>query len=109
SGGMLNLGAGLELLSPCTNYGTMNLSNGSLIVVNNGHSSSAVGGVVNAAGAAIDFWGASGIQGSGGQDYLINQGTLTKEPGSASTVSIQMDGFDNQGTLSAQHGTLSLN
>ncbi|HEV2394893.1 MAG TPA: MBG domain-containing protein [Verrucomicrobiae bacterium] len=56
----------------------------------------------------INFWGTGGFQGSQGDDYLINQGTITKEIGSASTVSISMaDTNDNQGIISALQGTLS--
>jgi len=108
SGGALNLGAGLEMFGPCTNNGTINLTNGYLYLRNNGQNSGALGALVNAAGGTIGLWGAGGIEGSGGQDYLLNQGALTKAFGSGSAVSVQVDSLENQGVISVQTGALSL-
>jgi hypothetical protein len=79
SGGTMNLGAGLNLLSPCTNNGTINLTNGYLAYQNNGFVNAEAGGLVNQRGGTINFWGSGGIQGSGAR---ITSSTKARSPSS---------------------------
>src|SRR5208283_6202214 len=110
SGGVMNVGAGIALASPCTNSGTINFTNGSLQILNNGSAASELGGLVNESGGVIELWGSASISGSGGQDYFINQGTITKEINSGpSTVYINATDFDNgAGTVNNLAGSLDL-
>ena len=82
-GGELDLiNGGLTLYGPLTNSGTINMTNGypyaSYISIYNDESSY-YGGLVNESGGQINIYGTyySGISGSGGYDYFINDGALT--------------------------------
>jgi len=106
SGGQLNdASISLDVWCPVTNSGTFSLTNMELSIFNN--NSSEFGGLVNLSGGTINLTSYAFINGSGGSDYLVNQGAISiSDTNSSSTI--DMDNFTNAGTLSVQHGTLTL-
>ena len=108
TGGVLNLdGDLLALNGPCNNAGTINFSSYGIISISNDGQPSAQGGLVNLPGGSIQIWGSGLITGSGGQDYLRNQGAITQEPGSSGSY-FAVSTIDNQGTMDVQHGVMSI-
>jgi len=110
-GGILDLPGALVLYGPLTNSGTINLTNGYIQIEND--EVNYYGGLVNETGGQINLYGSSSpyggysIYGSGGYDYLINDGALTLYTG---TPKIYVsDTFANSGTITAESGTLQLN
>ena len=89
------------LYGPLTNSGTINLNdNGyfdSIYIYNDGVNY--YGGVVNQAGGQINLYAGGGyyayigVNGSGGQDYFINDGGLTVSGGQGAAINIS--DFDN--------------
>jgi len=75
AGGVANLAADISVSAPCTNSGTINLSNATVSVVNNlGYR---LGSIFNLAGGAMNFLGdGSSIFYNNGPEYFINQGSL---------------------------------
>ncbi|MFZ0827903.1 MAG: MBG domain-containing protein, partial [Verrucomicrobiia bacterium] len=90
------------------NSGTINQTNYSITLYNNGSSTSGYeGGLVNLAGGIINLSTSACISGGYSFEYLINQGTINvSTPSSTSTVNV--DYFTNSAILSAQHGTLQV-
>jgi hypothetical protein len=91
---------------PLNNSGTINMTNSGIQFYNNG-TTNAQGCLINQAGGLIDFWGNTAIGGSGGNDYIANQGRIIKSGGSS------FSGFDfdlatNAGTITAETGQMVL-
>jgi hypothetical protein len=107
AGGILNVASSLTLYGPLTNAGTMNLTNASVVLYNNG-TASYNAGIDNL--GAINFYGASGDQiiSGLGDEYLINQGMISQRPGTGNS-SVNAAQFTDPGTLDSQEGTLTLN
>src|SRR5205085_5919385 len=107
SGGLVNLGSYLTLFGPMTNYGTVNVTNNAIGVLNNG-TVGYRGGLVNQPGGSINLWGYGGITGSYGFDYFINSGMVIKYSYTGSTA-IGATLLDTSvGTVTNLAGTLSL-
>jgi hypothetical protein len=113
-GGVLNVSAaGLTSYGPVNNSGIINLTNGTISLINNGYQGGA-GGLVNQAGGLINLQGSGSINSSSGlpgyeqyyYGYVTNQGTMTQIAG---TNSISCPFYDNsQGTITNLSGVLSL-
>jgi len=99
-------GPSSSIYGPMTNSGTINLTNSAIDFYNDG-TTNFQGCLINQAGGLIDFWGNTGIGGSGGYAYLVNQGQITKSGGS----SFSGFGFNlatNSGMITAQTGQMVL-
>ena len=103
----------LGLNGPVNNSGLINLTNGTIVLVNNVYDGGA-GGLVNQAGGLINLQGSGSIISDIGlpgyeqlfHGYVINQGTITQIAG---TNSISCPFYDNsQGTITNLSGVLSL-
>ena len=109
SGGVVNP-VQLELTGPLTNFGTINLSNAYVSILNDG-TTNAQGGLVNEAGGVIDLFAGFGyVTGGGypvGYDYFINQGRIVKGAGTGSMV-LKADFATNSGDITAETGQLMI-
>ncbi len=105
-GGTVNVASRLTVEGPMTNGGTINLTNASIVIYNN-NTTTYNGGMDNE--GQINFYGIYGdqIETELGEEYLINQGTISQRPGTGgSTISAAV--FTDPGTLDTQEGTLTL-
>jgi fibronectin-binding autotransporter adhesin len=107
-GGEMDLISGLSLYGPLTNSGTINLTSANIY---NDGGTNYQGGLVNRAGGQINlnggfsYYAYIGVSGTGGQDYLINNGALTASGG----TTVRVSDFDNtSGTVTNLSGTLAL-
>ncbi len=75
-------GFGLDLYAPMTNSGTCSLTNG-VIYVANDNGDDLDGGLVNLPGGVINLVSGASIDGSGGFDYLMNEGTINVTNGNS--------------------------
>jgi hypothetical protein len=104
NGGTLDVGYYLYLYSPLTNYGTINVTNYSIAIANNG--TSYLGSLLNLGRInLLDHNGVGIIRNSYNDDYFINEGTVV----SAVAATISMSAFTNSGAITAETGTLQLN
>ena len=91
-----------------TNSGNINVTNGTSVQVYNNGTAILAGGLVNLAPGVIGLWNNSSLDGvARGNEYLLNQGAINKMSGTAQST-IDFSFFDNEGILTAQHGTLLL-
>jgi hypothetical protein len=106
SGGSLNVASRFDVFGPLTNAGTINLTNAELALYNN-NSATYHGGIYNQ--GEINFYGASGdqIDTTFGDEYVINQGTISQRPGTGNSA-INAAVFTDPGTVDSQEGTLAL-
>ena len=105
-GGVLDIAGNLTINQPVTNAGTINLTNGVSLQTQNSGAAFLAGSLVNLPGGVIDLWGNSSLFGiSRGNEYLINQGAINQMSGTAQST-VDFSFFDNEGTLTARHGTL---
>jgi len=106
SGGVLNFdGASVTIISPLTNFGTINWSGGSLSVANN--AAAFTGIVVNQPGGLFVIESDQGFASQGyGFEMFDNAGTIRKIAGlGTTTISIP---FANTGTLDVQSGIIRI-
>jgi len=108
SGGLMNAasGAPITVYVQVTNAGTLNFTNyGINSMFNPGNTPNFDGGLINQAGGVINLIETAGISGTGGFDFLLNQGTINILNGNSS---ISVNNFTNIGTLNAELWTLQL-
>jgi hypothetical protein len=105
-GGLLNVASRFSVFGPLTNAGTINLTNATISVYN-ANGPLYEGGINNQ--GAIYFYGAAGDQVTSveGNEYLINQGTISQRPGTGNS-SVDAAIFTDPGTVDSQGGTLTL-
>jgi hypothetical protein len=108
SGGVLNPFSILSLYAPLNNSGTIILTNNSQIELFNYGTTNYAGGLINQAGGLIEFLGNGDIGGSGGDDYVVNNGQIIDDSAGTGYTVIDTDNATNSGTITVQKGQLFL-
>ena len=111
SGGVLapnpSLTPSFTLLAPLTNSGTINLTNTQIEMYNDG-TTNYTGSLINQTGGLIEFLGNGVIGGSGGYDYVANQGQIIDNSAGSGYTVLATDNATNSGTITVQKGQLFL-
>jgi hypothetical protein len=103
--GTLNVVGYTQLNGPLTNVNAINLT----APINIYNNQANYGGLVNQSGGVINVLTNGPVVSSGGnQEYLVNNGRIIKS-GNTNTASINVPGFTNSGSITAQQGMLQLN
>ena len=106
-GGTLNPYSTLTLSAPLNNSGTINLTNSQIEMYNDG-TTNFTGSLINQAGGLIEFLGNGVIGGSGGYDYVANQGQIIDDSAGSGYTVLATDNATNSGTITVQKGQLFL-
>jgi hypothetical protein len=93
--------------APLNNSGTINLTNSQIEMYNDG-TTNFTGSLINQAGGLIEFLGNGVIGGSGGYDYVANQGQIIDDSAGSGYTVLATDNATNSGTITVQKGQLFL-